>query len=113
VVDLSATTHAIEEAVSKAESTANVQADKIVIGLAGKDVQCQNSRAEISVSNPLRGITEDDQKNVVDKAKAVVIPEERELLHVLIQEFFVDDQGGIKNPIGMAGSRLAVEDHII
>ncbi len=113
VVDLGATTRAIEEAVSKAESTANVQVDKIVISMAGKHVQCQNSRAEINVSNPLRGITEDDVKNVIDKAKAVVIPEERELLHVLIQEFFVDDQGGIRNPIGIAGSRLAVEVHII
>lgn len=113
VVDLAATTHAIEESVSKAESMANVQVDKIVISLAGKNVQCQNSRAEIKVSNPLRGITEDDVKNVVDQAKALVIPDGRELLHILVQEFFVDDQGGIRNPIGIAGSRLAVEVHII
>src|SRR5689334_21918515 len=79
VVDLEAATKAIEKAVSKAESTANIHIDRIVVSMAGKHIQSQNNRGEISVANPLRGITEEDIKHVMEKAQAVVIPEGREL----------------------------------
>lgn len=113
VVDLEATTKVIEKALNKAESSANSKIDKVVIGIAGTSIQGQSNIAEINIASPIRGISEDDIANVINKAREIIIPAGRELLHVMVQDFCVDNQKGIKNPLGMSGSRLAVEMHIV
>ena len=85
----------------------------VITGIAGAHVEGINSRGVVAVSGRDREINEVDIKRVIDAARAVVIPMDREVLHVVPQEFIVDDQGGIKNPLDMIGIRLEAEVHII
>ncbi len=79
----------------------------------GGHIEGINSRGVVAVTGKDREITKEDVDRVIDAAKAIVIPMDREVLHVIPQEFIVDQQGGIKNPVGMVGVRLEAEAHII
>jgi cell division protein FtsA len=85
----------------------------VYTGIAGGHIEGINSRGVVAVTGRGREITREDVDRVIDAAKAIVIPMDREVLHVIPQEFIVDEQGGIKNPIGMVGVRLEAEVHII
>ncbi len=113
VVDLDKTVRAVVDAVEQAEQMAGVEVDSMYVGIAGDHIRSFNSRGVIAVSRPDREITERDVGRVVDAAKAVAIPMDREILHVLPQEFVVDGQDGIQVALGMTGVRLEVEVHII
>jgi cell division protein FtsA len=113
VVDLDKTVRAVEEAVEQAEQMAGVEVDAVQVGISGDHIRSFNSRGVIAVSRPDREITERDVERVIEAAKAVAIPMDREILHVLPHEFVVDSQSGIKVPLGMIGVRLEVDLHII
>jgi cell division protein FtsA len=85
----------------------------VTTGIAGGHIEGINSRGVVAVTGRDREITKEDVDRVIDAAKAIVIPMDREVLHVIPQEFIVDQQGGIKNPVGMVGVRLEAEAHII
>ncbi len=111
VVNIESTVESIKKAVEEAELMAGVDITSVYAGIAGGHIRSFNSRGVIAIKN--REITTTDIERVIDAAKAVAIPLDREVLHVLPQEFTVDDQDGIKEPLGMSGVRLEAEVHII
>ena len=119
VVDIDATIQAIEDAVHKAETMANVKVSEAYVGLSGDHIRGLNTQGAIAISKNGHPVTyEDEIKNsditrVLEMARAVSLPVDREILHILPQEFVVDHQGGIKNPTGMVGRRLEAHVHLI
>ncbi|MCH8981581.1 cell division protein FtsA [candidate division KSB1 bacterium] len=113
VVNLEKTIRSIEAAIEEAERMAGVQIDEVFAGIAGDHIRSINGRGVVAVAGPNNEITPADIRRVIDAAKAVALPIDREVLHILPQEFIVDDQHGIKDPVGMSGVRLEVEVHIV
>ncbi len=113
VVNLEKTVASIARAVEEAERMAGVQVKGVYAGIAGDHIRSINSRGVIAVSRKDNEISQADVDRVIDAAKAVAIPMDREIIHIIPQEFIVDDQVGIKDPIGMSGVRLEAEVHII
>ena len=113
VVNLEATVEAVKSAVEQAELMAGVDVESATVGVAGGHIRSFNSRGVVAVSGKDRTVSNDDLRRVLDAARAVRIPEDREILHLLAQEFTLDDQGGITSPMGMNGSRLEANVHIV
>jgi cell division protein FtsA len=113
VINLEATIDAVKRVVEEAELMAGVEIGSAFVGLAGSHVRGFNSRGVIAVSGKNRVIEREDVARVIEAAKAVSIPVDRGILHVLPQEFVVDDQDGIGDPTGMTGTRLEVNVHVI
>ncbi len=113
VVDIESTMNSIMNAIEKAERMANIEVKNVNVGIAGNHIESLNTVGAVAVSNPLRGVVERDVSRALAKARSVVIPLEREIIHEVIQDFEIDDQKGIENPIGMSGSTLKVNLHLI
>ncbi|MFN2383181.1 MAG: cell division protein FtsA [Gemmatimonadota bacterium] len=113
VVNLEKTVVSIGRAIEEAELMAGVEVRNVYAGIAGDHIRSINSHGVIAVSRGGAEITRSDITRVIEAAKAVAIPMDREILHILPQEFTVDDQQGIKDPAGMAGVRLEVDVHIV
>jgi len=113
VINIEATVDSIRRAVEDAELMAGVEIRSAFVGIAGGHIKGINSRGVIAISGKDREVTRQDVERVIDAAKAVALPVDREVLHVLPQEFAVDDQNGIKEPLGMTGTRLEAEVHIV
>jgi cell division protein FtsA len=113
VVDLEKTVLSIQRAVEEAERMAGIPVRGVHAGIAGDHIRSINSRGVIAVSRKDNEIGDADVERVVEAAKAIAIPMDREIIHVIPQEFIVDDQNGIKDPVGMSGVRLEAEVHII
>lgn len=113
VVNIEATLKAVSQAVEAAELMSGREVQSCQVGIAGAHIEAINSRGVVAVTGRGREITEDDVSRVIEAAKAVVIPMDREILHVIPQMYIVDDQKGIKNPLDMIGVRLEAEVHII
>ncbi len=111
IVDLAAASQAILRSVQKAEHTAGMEITSALVSLAGSHVSSVNSRGVVGVTG--RTIASDDIDRAVDSARAVAIPHNREVIHVIQRGFTVDGQDGIRTPIGMHGYRMEVECHII
>jgi cell division protein FtsA len=111
VVNIEGTVQSIRKAIEEAELMAGCQIDSVFAGIAGGHIRGINSHGVIAVKN--REITEQDIKRVIDAASAIAIPMDREVIHVLPQEFIVDDQDGIRDPVGMCGVRLEGKVHIV
>ncbi|MBM3316584.1 MAG: cell division protein FtsA [Candidatus Eisenbacteria bacterium] len=113
LVHLEATAEAVRTALARAEKMADLSVRDVTVGIAGDHLRSINSRGVIAVSGRDNEVTPDDLRRVVEAARALAIPSSRAVLHVIPQEFLVDDQSGIKDPVGMAGVRLEAEVHII
>lgn len=113
VVNLEKTVEAINAAVNDAELMAGVRIENAYVGIAGDHIKSLNSRGVIAVSRVDKTITEKDIDRVIDAAKAIRLPDEREIIHVIPQEYIVDSQDGIKNPLEISGVRLEAEVHIV
>jgi cell division protein FtsA len=113
LVHLEATAQAVRAALARAEKMAGVSVRDVTVGIAGDHLRSINSRGVIAVSGRENEVTPEDLRRVVEAARALAIPSSRAVLHVIPQEFLVDDQSGIKDPVGMAGVRLEAEVHII
>jgi cell division protein FtsA len=113
VVDLEKTVASIQRAVDEAERMAGITVKGVHAGIAGDHIRSINSRGVIAVSRRDNEIGPADVDRVVEAAKAIAIPMDREIIHVIPQEFIVDDQDGIRDPVGMSGVRLEAEVHII
>ncbi len=111
VVNIEATVEAIRAAVAEAERSAGVRAGAAVVGEAGAHIRGLNSHGIVAV----RGgeVSARDVERVIDAARAVAIPLDRQVLHILPQQFAVDDQEGVRDPVGMAGVRLEARIHIV
>jgi cell division protein FtsA len=113
VVNLETAVDSIKRAIDEAELTAGIEIDSAYLALSGAHVKGFNSRGVVAVAGKNREISREDVRRAIDAAKAVALPSGREILHVLPQDFVVDEQDGIGNPVGMTGSRLEVNVHII
>ena len=113
VVNLEAAVDAIKKAIEEAELTAGIEIDSVHLALSGGHVKAFNSRGVVAVAGKNREITREDVRRAIDAAKAVSLPSGREILHVLPQDFVVDEQDGIGAPVGMTGSRLEVNVHVV
>ena len=111
VVDINQTAEAIRKAISSAELMAGVKIDAVCVGISGEHVIGQTSHGVVSVANT--EISQDDVDRAMIAAKAISIPADREILHVLQQNFVVDAQNRIREPIGMSGARLEAYAYII
>jgi len=113
IVNLEAAVESIKKAIEEAELMAGVEIDAVHLSMAGPHIKGFNSRGVIAVAGKSREITRDDVRRAIEAAKAVSLPAGREILHVLPQDFVVDEQDGIGAPIGMTGARLEVNVHIV
>jgi cell division protein FtsA len=111
VVNIESTVESIKKAVEEAELMAGCEIRSVYAGIAGGHITGFNSRGIVAIKGS--EITEHDVERVTDAARAVAIPMDREVIHVLPQEYIVDDQPGIQNPVGMAGVRLEAKIHIV
>jgi len=113
VVNLEAAVDSIKKAIEEAELMAGIAIDSVHLTVSGPHIKGFNSRGVIAVAGKNREITRDDVRRAIEAAKAVALPAGREILHVLPQDFVVDDQDGIGAPVGMTGARLEVNVHIV
>ncbi len=113
VVNLDSTVDAIKKAQEEAELMAGVEIDSAFVGISGAHIKSFNSRGVIAVSGKNREISHEDIKRVIEQSKALSIPPDREIIHIIPQEYVVDDQDGIKDPLGMSGIKLEVNVHIV
>lgn len=111
VVNIERTVNSIRQAVAEAELMAGCQIASVYTGIAGSHIKGINSHGVIAIKN--REVTHKDIDRVLDAARAVAIPMDREVIHTLPQEYIVDDQDGIKDPLGMCGVRLEAKVHIV
>lgn len=111
VINIESTVDSIKKAVEEAELMAGCEISSVCAGIAGGHITGFNSRGIVAIKGS--EITENDVERVIDAARAVAIPMDREVIHVLPQEFIVDDEAGIQNPVGMAGVRLEAKIHIV
>jgi cell division protein FtsA len=111
VTDIEGTTASVRTAMKEAELMAGVTVERVYTGVAGEHIHARTSTGVVAVSG--EEISHADVRRVQEVARAVVVPADREVLHVLPQEYIVDDQRGIRDPIGMAGTRLEAEVYII
>ncbi len=113
IVNVEATVEALKQATEEAEVMAGVEISRAYVGVAGADVRSVNSRGMVSVARKDREITRQDIRRVLEAAQSAALPSDREILHSIPQEFLVDEQGGIADPMGMLGSRLEVAVHLV
>jgi len=113
VVNLETCVEAIKQAVEEAELMAGVAAERVHVGIAGVHIRSLNSRGVITIAGRDRTVSREDVVRVLEAAKAISIPQDQEILHVVPQEYVVDGQEGIRDPAGMAGSRLEALVHIV
>jgi cell division protein FtsA len=111
VVDIDSTVDSIKHAVEEAELMADCEITSVYAGIAGGHIDGFNSHGIVAVKN--QEVAESDVRRVIDAAKAVAIPMDREVIHVIPQEFIIDEQDGIREPIGMSGVRLEAKIHIV
>jgi cell division protein FtsA len=111
VVDIDATVDSIKRAVEEAELMADCEITAVFAGIAGGHISSQNSHGTVAVRD--NEVRLSDVRRVIDSAKAVAIPMDREVVHVIPQEFVIDGQDGIREPLGMAGVRLEAKVHIV
>src|SRR4029077_13262833 len=111
--NVEAAVDSIKKAIEEAELMAGIEIDSVHLALSRPHVKGFNSRGVIAVARKNREIARDDVRRAIDAAKAVALPTGREILHVLPQDFVVDEQDGIGAPVGMTGARLEVNVHIV
>ncbi len=113
ITNIDNTVSSIVKAVDAAELMAGHDVKSVFVGVSGQNIKGENSEGVVAVANGNRTITQNEVKRVIEGAQAIILPVDREILHVLSKEFTVDNQSDIKNPIGMSGSVLKAAVHII
>jgi cell division protein FtsA len=111
VINIESTVESIKKAVEEAELMAGCEINSVFTGIAGGHIKGFNSHGIVAVKN--KEVSERDVERVIDAAKAVAIPMDREVLHILPQDYIIDEQDGIKEPLGMSGVRLEAKVHIV
>ncbi|NVK40050.1 MAG: cell division protein FtsA [Oceanospirillaceae bacterium] len=111
VVNIEATVNSIQRAVEEAELMAGCKVHSVTVGIAGSHISSLNSHGIVAVRE--REVTEQDLDRVIDAARAVAIPADQKIIHILPQEYLIDSQEGIKEPLGMSGVRLEAKVHLV
>ena len=113
VIDIDRTVQSVATAVDAAERLSGLKVRSAFVGISGSHIGSQNSRGMVAVSGRQHDVTREDTVRAIDAARAVSIPNTREILHVLPRGYVVDGQAGVRDPIGMSAVRLEVETHIV
>lgn len=113
VVNIDATVRSIQKAVEEAELMAGIDVKEVYVGVAGKHIKSINAHGIVAVSGRDNEITRVDVKRVIEQASTINLPTDKEIIHVIPQGFIVDEQTGIKDPVGMNGVRLEADVHIV
>lgn len=113
VANISKTADAIRDAISKASNKAGLSIASVNVGVAGEHIMSMRHRNYVTISREDKEITQDDLKRLEADVRTIRIPPERQILHIIFEEFSIDHQNGIENPIGMSGSRLEASNHIV
>ena len=111
VVNIESTVHSIQRAIEEAELMAGCQIHSVYAGIAGSHIRSLNSHGIVAIKD--KEVTAADVERVIDAARAVAIPADQKILHILPQEFLVDNQEGIREPVGMSGVRLEAKVHMV
>ncbi len=111
IINIDSTVDSIKTALEEAEAMTGIEIKSAIVGISGGHIECIKSNGVVASNN--KEIKKSDITSVIDAAKDIVIPMEREVIHILPQEFLVDDRGGIKDPLGMSGVRLEARTYII
>src|SRR6186713_1905023 len=111
VVDIESTVHSIQRAIEEAELMAGCEINSVLTGIAGSHVRSLNSHGIVAIRD--KEVSAGDVERVIDAARAVAIPADQRVIHVLPQEFIIDSQDGIREPIGMSGVRLEAKVHLV
>ncbi|MBI3534143.1 MAG: cell division protein FtsA, partial [Deltaproteobacteria bacterium] len=111
VINIDSTVESITKAIEEAELMAGVEISTVYTGIAGGHIKSFNSSGVVAIKD--KEISEYDIQRVIDAAKAVAIPLDREVIHIIPQEYIIDHQDGIKDPIGMSGVRLEAKVHMV
>ena len=113
VVNIEQTVQSIQQALNEAEQMAGIEVNSVFVGIAGDHIRSLNSKGVVGVARDDHEIEEEDVTRAINAAKALALPIDREIIHVIPQEYIVDDQDGIPDPVGLSGVRLEVEVHIV
>ncbi len=113
IVDLEKAVASVQKAVEQAENSSGAPIENAVVGIAGSHVRGLNSQGGISLGSRPREITRDEVRQAVERARAITLPDDREVLHLLPQDFILDDQSGVREPSGMMASKLEVKVHLV
>ncbi len=111
VINIESTVESINKAIEEAERMAGIEISSVYCGISGGHIKGFNSHGVVAVKD--KEVQEGDLRRVIDAAKAVAIPLDREVIHIIPQEYIIDDQDGIKEPLGMSGVRLEAKVHIV
>ncbi|MBI1807189.1 MAG: cell division protein FtsA, partial [Ignavibacteria bacterium] len=113
VTNIDKTVRSIQSAVAEAESRSGIKIQSVIVGIAGDHIQSFQSRGVIAVSGAENEITQADVSRLIEDTKRVALPSDRRIIHVIPQEFIIDGQDGVFDPVGMSGVRLEANVHII
>ncbi len=113
VIDIDSAAQAIMDSVEKARAMSGYEIHRVVVGVTGEHVASLNARGVIAITHANREITEDDVARVQDQSRVIVLPPDREIIHAIPRSYSIDGQNGIRFPVGMSGTRLEVETHIV
>ncbi len=113
VANIAKTAEAINTAMEIAQNRAGLTVKELNVGVAGEHIKSLRHRNYVTISNPDREITQEDLERLRMDVRTIRIPSDRQILHIIPEEFFVDNQGGIENPIGMCGSKLEALNHVV
>jgi len=113
VTNIDKTVHSIQRAVEEAEAQSGIEIKSVIVGIAGDHIQGFQSRGVITISNPEHEITQKDVDRLIEDTKRVALPSDRRIIHVIPQEFIIDGQDGVYDPVGMSGVRMEANVHII
>jgi len=113
VANIGKTAEAIKEAIAIASNRAGVNISFVNVGVAGEHITSMRHRNYVTISNEEKEITKEDLDRLIADVRTIRIPSDRQILHIIPEEYSIDHQGGIENPIGMSGSRLEATNHIV
>jgi cell division protein FtsA len=113
VTHIDRTTNAITAAIQEAQATSGVAITTVIVGIAGDHIQSFQSRGVISISGPEHEVSQGDIDRLMEDCKRVALPSDRKIIHVIPQEFIIDGQDGVYDPLGMSGVRMEANVHII
>lgn len=111
VVNIDSTVESIQRAIDEAERMSGYQAQSVYVGIAGSHIKSFNSNGMVAIRN--QEVTEEDIQRVIDAARTQAIPGDQKVLHILPQEYIIDNQDGIREPVGMSGVRLEAKVHMV
>lgn len=114
VVDIESAAHAVAACVELARASSGYEINRVIVGVTGEHIASLNSRGgPVAITHANREITEDDVERVQDQSRVIVLPPDREIIHAIPRSYSIDGQSGIRFPVGMCGTRLEVETHIV